>query len=326
MALDYIAPMKAAGAKESELPGGDEWWFEIKWDGMRAILLIDPTEQPPCRIYTSNGIDATNRFPELAGCAEVFHATSAVADGEIVAFDESGAPSFERLQSRMHVASRRDAERRAQTTPVTLVLFDLLCLDGHDITSLPLRDRRRALETVFGPGEHWQFSPISDDGPTLLAAAGERRLEGIVAKRRDSAYAPGQRSPHWRKIKLRRHDEFVVGGWHEGERGRRGTIGGLLIGYYDDRGQLQYTGNVGSGLTDSEIKTLEALFARTAIDSSPFVAGAVPRVEARRARWVEPALVVEVAYSDFTAEGRARHPSYLSRRVDKDPRAVFRPL
>lgn len=319
--FSFLAPMKAA---PGELPrnDADDWAYEIKWDGMRAIVQIEDGDH---RIWSSNEIDATARFPELKAVVTSTGARSVTLDGEIVAFDERGNPSFQLLQSRIHVDRKADPAVRAQQTPVTLVVFDLLRIDGNELISLPWSTRRRALEQLVEPGPHWQVASVADDGHALLAAVAERKLEGVVAKRRDSVYQPGRRSPLWRKIKLRTHDEFVVGGWTEGERSRAGSIGALLIGFYDEDGDLCYAGRVGSGLSESSIRELTDLFAAQPSPGNPFAKGVIPPADVRRAHWVEPTVVVEVAYADITRDGKPRHPSYLGRRIDKAARDVGPP-
>lgn len=313
--------MKAtAGA----LPEGDEWLHEIKWDGMRLVVTIEPgADGPTVRLTSANGKNATTSFPELAGLGHALGVRSAVLDGEVVAFDAAGRPDFGRLQQRMHVSNPRQAVERAASVPAVLVLFDVLALDGNDVTGLPLTERRDLLEALVEPGPHWQVPAVHDDGAALLDAATAADLEGIVAKRRDSTYRPGSRTKEWVKVKVRRRQEFVVGGWAPGEGGRAGRIGGLLVGYHDteDGGPLRYAGRVGSGLTDQEIEVLTARFAASAVTDCPFEPPP-PALHRRGAVWVEPNLVVEVAFAEWTGDGRLRHPSYCGRRLDKDPDTV----
>jgi bifunctional non-homologous end joining protein LigD len=224
----------------------------------------------------------------------------------------------------MHLDRAADARERAAEVPVTYMVFDLLLLDSNELTSLPLSVRRSALDELFHPGPHWQLSDRHDDGPALNDAVYEMELEGLMAKRLDSPYLPGKRTTAWRKVKRRVEQNFVVGGWAEGEGGRKGRIGGLLIGGYRD-GALVYAGRVGSGLRDDEIGVLLRTFADQSRDSSPFVAGSVPRLEARDAHWVEPHLVISVAFAEWTNEARVRHPAYQRRLPGVDPRPVTLP-
>ncbi|MEO5842783.1 MAG: non-homologous end-joining DNA ligase [Acidimicrobiales bacterium] len=317
----YIAPMKAA---LGELPVATGWTFEIKWDGMRAITCIDPSDPVGLRMWSGNEIDITHRFPELELLGQSMGGARAVIDGELVALADDGRPSFSRMQSRMHIDRAADARQRAAEVSVSYMVFDLLLLDSHDLTALPLSARRGALDEVFEPGPHWQLSELHDDGHALNDAVHELQLEGLMAKRLDSVYLPGKRTTSWRKVKRRIEQNFVVGGWAEGEGGRKGRIGGLFIGGYRD-GALVYAGRVGSGLRDDEIGVLSRTFADLRRDASPFAPGSVPRTEARVARWVEPQLVISVAFAEWTNEGRVRHPAYQKRVPGADPHAVSLP-
>lgn len=304
-------------ATAGDLPTGDGWIYEVKWDGMRALAFIDG---PRVRIQSANERDVTASWPELAGLADAVPATTALLDGELVATGDAGRPSFGRLQQRMHIANPVEARRRAAEVPVTYVVFDLLHLDGHDLTGRPLADRRRLLERLLDPGPAWRCSPVHDDGPALLAAADERGLEGVVAKRLDSTYEPGKRTRTWRKVKVRRRQEMVVGGWLRGEGGRSGRIGALLVGYHDqagDGGPLRFAGRVGTGFTEAELTRLGALLAPLTCDACPFDPPPPRANLVRGATWVRPELVAELGFAEWTSEGRLRHPSYLGLRMDK---------
>ena len=312
-------------ATAGPLPSGGEWLHEVKWDGMRLIVSIDRDDpERPVRLTSANGKDATPTFPELAGLADALGVRTAVLDGEVVAFDAAGRPDFGRLQQRMHVMDRRAAADRAVAVPAVLLLFDLLSLDGHDVTGLALEERRRLLESLVEPGPHWQVPAVHDDGRALLDAAEARDLEGVISKRRHSVYRPGARTRDWVKVKIRKRQEFVVGGWAPGEGSRSGRIGGLLVGFHDGvGGPLRYAGRVGSGLTGQEIDVLTERFAAAVAPACPFDPPP-PAAHARAAVWVEPTLVVEVAYAEWTGDGRLRHPTYCGRRDDKDPGEVTR--
>ena len=310
-------PMKAtAGA----LPEGDGWVYEVKWDGMRAIVEV---EDGHVRLQSANGKDATVSFPEMEGLGGALGVGSAVLDGEIVALDDAGRPSFSRLQQRMHVGDRRAAAARAESVPCTLALFDLLALDGRSLVGLPWAERRRLLEELVEPGPHWQVPAVHQDGHALLDAATANDLEGVIAKRVDSTYRPGGRTREWVKVKVRRRQEFVVGGWAPGKGNRGGGIGGLLVGYHDEPGSspLRYAGRVGSGLGQDELRTLEERFADMVVRECPFDPPP-PRAQTVDAVWVRPELVVEVEYAEWTNDGRLRHPTYAGRRIDKDPDQV----
>jgi bifunctional non-homologous end joining protein LigD len=315
-----LAPMRAVSGELPPERDDDQWAYEIKWDGMRALGFCDRGQ---IRLQSANGIDATDRFPELAALAEVLDAHRVVLDGEIVAFGPDGNPSFGALQPRMHVATRAAALERSQTQPVAYVLFDLLWLDGVDATPVPYLERTRLLHDLIDPTTNWPVPEAQlGGGRALLDAARERGLEGVMAKRRDSPYLPGRRSPTWRKLKLRREQELVVGGWMPGDKGREASFGALLVGYYDD-GHLRYAGRVGSGFNNAELAEWRAELAATARDICPFDPPP-PGPVAREARWVEPGQVVQVAFAEWTSDGVLRQPSYLGHRLDVDPTAVRR--
>jgi bifunctional non-homologous end joining protein LigD len=218
------------------------WGFEPKWDGVRALAVCDTST----RLFSRNGKDMTEGYPELAGLHDRLVALDAVLDGEIVAFQD-GKPSFQLLQQRMHVREPRRVEALAKRIPVVFMAFDLIYLDGKSLTAEPLRERRAALEEILVPDEHVQLSPLVEGaGVALYRAAEEQGLEGIVAKRLDSRYEPGARSRSWLKVKLTYDADVVIVGWTEGEGRRAGSIGSLVMAVYDSDG-LRYVGNVGTG-------------------------------------------------------------------------------
>jgi bifunctional non-homologous end joining protein LigD len=308
-------------AVSGTLPANDEGWaYEIKWDGMRAISYI---ENGTFRMQSSTLAEITLRFPELKHFGAALAPHAAVLDGEIVRFNDDGRPSFGALQHRMHIASPREAAERAATTPVCYLLFDVIHLDGTDTTDLPYSDRRRVLEQLVPEGEHWQLPPSHvGDGLALYDAAAAQGLEGLMAKRLDSHYEAGRRSQSWRKIKIRREQEFVVGGWHPGQEGRAGMIGSLHLGYYESR-SLRYAGKVGTGFTLAELRRLDGLLSAIETDRCPFDPPP-PAVIARDAHWVEPKYVAQVAFGEWTDDAILRHPAYLGLRIDKDPSEVVR--
>jgi len=243
-----------------------------------------------------------------------------VLDGEIVAFDDAGRPSFELLQRRMHVESESTIRRLSREVPVTYALFDVLWLDGHSTMDLPYTDRRARLRDLELNGASWQTPPNEvGDGSATTEVSLRFGLEGVVAKRLDARYELGRRSRAWVKVKNQLRQEFVVGGWQPGEKGRTGSIGSLLVGYYDGD-VLHYAGKVGSGLSGAVIADLGQRFAASARDDSPFGAGRVPK----GVRFVDPAFVVEVRFTEWTASGNIRHPTFLGIRTDKSPREVVR--
>jgi len=217
----------------------------------------------------------------------------------------------------MHVENDSSIRRLVNEVPVVYVLFDLLWLDRHSTMALPYEERRAQLIDLGLTGPSWQTPPHEvGDGHATLDVSKQFGLEGVVAKRLDSPYEPGRRSRAWLKVKHTLRQELVVGGWQPGEGGRTGSIGSLLVGYYDDEGRLHYAGKVGSGLSGPSIAELTRLFERCARDTSPFDAGKPPK----GVRFVEPVLVVEVKFTEWTSSGMIRQPTFLGVRPDKDPR------
>lgn len=298
-------------AVAGELPTGEGWLFEFKWDGVRTLVEWDGAR---LRLWSRNGNDVTDGYPELAGLGAALGTEPAVLDGEIVALDENGRPSFGLLQQRMHVRGGAVA-RLAVEVPVHLFLFDVVRFAGHDLAGLPLTERRRVLDDLDLEGPAWRVPPsFRDDGAVVLAAAEQLGLEGVVAKRLSSTYEAGRRSNHWRKVKLVRHDEFVVGGFTEGTGRRRSTFGALLLGAHDRDGRLAYVGSVGTGLSDAELTGLRAeLDSMVAATGDPFEAGP----DRPPATFVRPHIVVEVAYAGWTRDQALRHPSYMGVRIDR---------
>jgi bifunctional non-homologous end joining protein LigD len=292
------------------------WSFEPKWDGIRAIAIC--TDET--RLVSRNRHDVTVAYPELAGLHDRLVATDAVLDGEIIAL-EQGVPSFQALQHRMHLRRPADVERAARSHPVTFMAFDLLYLDGEDVTSHPLNERQGLLEETVVPSASLQVSPVViRTGHALFTAARAQGLEGVMAKRIDSRYHPGRRSPDWVKIKTVLDADVVILGWRPGSGNRSGTIGSLVLGVYDgDR--LRYVGNVGTGFDrDSLAAVLAELEVRERAEP---VLGAAERKaipQVRQIRWVEPELVATVDYRQLTEAGRLRAPSFKGLRDDKDPR------
>jgi bifunctional non-homologous end joining protein LigD len=277
----------------------------------------------PLRLDTTTGADAVTRFPELAGLPAALAPHKLVLDGEAVAFGEDGRPSFSRLQHRMHLRRPVEISRVAGQIPVRYMVFDLLWLDGVDLTARPYLERRDLLAEIVEASDAWSAPPHYVGGAAdLFEAARAQRLEGIVAKRVHSRYVPGSRSPLWRKVKIRPQQELVVGGWQEGEGGRSGQLGSLLLGYYEGTA-LRFAGKVGTGFTTAELTRLGRALAGLATEDCPFEPPP-PRSVSRLAHWVRPELVAEVRFAEWTDAGTLRHPSYIATREDKDPRAVVR--
>ncbi|HEX5526827.1 MAG TPA: non-homologous end-joining DNA ligase [Solirubrobacterales bacterium] len=310
---ENVVPMLA---RLSRLPGDDgNWAVEVKWDGVRAIAYCQPGR---LRLQTRNLNDVTAQYPEVHRLARQLGSRDAVLDGELVAFDEHGKPSFERLQQRIHQTSESIVRRRMKTHPVVYVIFDLLHFDGKDLTGEPYSRRREILEELELEGESWQTPNHSvGHAEELLAASAEQGLEGIVLKRLDSAYAPGKRTGAWLKVKNTLRQEMVIGGWTPGEGRRRDQVGALIVGYFEQQGGkqvLRYGGKVGTGFSDSDLAALTARLAELEREESPFGTGPHPP---RIARFVEPRLVAEIEFRELTNEGLLRHPAYKGLREDK---------
>jgi bifunctional non-homologous end joining protein LigD len=297
---EHLVPMLA---RLSSLPPDDErWGYEIKWDGVRAVAYIQPGNE--IRLESRNLNDVTGRYPQAAAVGSALTGRSAVLDGEVVAFDERGRPSFERLQGRV--------------APIAYVVFDLLYLDGENLMRLPYTERRARLEALDLNGPSWRTPAYHEGhGEALLEASAKQGLEGVVAKRLDSSYEPGKRNGAWLKIKNTRRQELVIGGWLPGEGRRQGRIGALLMGYYDHEPptpELRFAGKVGTGFDAKELDKLEGLLEKRRRPTSPFSG---PKQPGKGAIYVEPELVAEVEFSEWTKQNMLRHPSYKGLRDDK---------
>jgi bifunctional non-homologous end joining protein LigD len=312
-----IIPMMARSA--TTLPRDEEnWSFEVKWDGVRAIAYAQPGR---LRLESRNLNDITAAYPEVRGILDDLGMHEAVLDGEIVAFDEQGKPSFERLQRRMHVTSPSQIKRLASHVPVVYAIFDLLYLDGRSLIELPYQERRRCLEELKLGGRAWRVPAAHPgEGGRLREATREQGLEGIVAKRLDCRYEPGGRSGAWLKIKNTLRQELVIGGWIPGEGRRTKRIGALLMGY-SENGEFVYAGRVGTGFTEATLDDLARRLAPLRRERSPFVRA--PRLP-REAVFVEPKLVAEIEFREWTREGVMRAPSYKGLREDKPGAEVVR--
>ncbi|MEA2685545.1 MAG: bifunctional non-ous end joining protein LigD [Actinomycetota bacterium] len=298
-------------------PNPEAYQLEPKLDGQRIIATVHRGEVV---LTNRRGLEATDTFPEIKGLAAAVAPHDLVLDGEVVAFNEKGQTSFQRLQRRMHVV--QPAARLLADTPVSFVAFDVLWYDGELLTECPQSERRQILDGLGIKGPAWQTAPVLDATPEdLMEACRALGLEGFMAKRRDAPYLPGRRSSAWWKMKCGRRREFVVGGWSTGTGSRESSIGSLALGVYDvppdeaeragTRPTLYYVGQAGSGLNEEMIRSLTRLFGEIEIPTSPFVNP--PRA---RLHWVRPVLVVEVAYTEVTEGGTLRQPSIKGLRTD----------
>jgi bifunctional non-homologous end joining protein LigD len=320
--LPRVAPMMAVLGAMEDLRDDAGWGFEMKWDGVRAVVYL---ESGRVSLISRNDIDMSVSYPEISASEGILPGRAAILDSEIVSFDVAGRPSFRRLQKRMHVSDAGAARRLARSEPVVMLLFDVMYLDGESLLRQPYSRRREILESLRLSGASWQTPPAFDGrGADAVTFSKQQGLEGVIAKRLDSIYIPGRRSPNWVKIKNVRAQEVVIGGWTPGNGRRAGLIGALLLGVPRSEGRLDYVGKVGTGFTDAMLRDLDGDFEPLAAGDSPFVT--VPRPDARDARWLLPTLVGEVAYTEWTDDGRLRHPAWRGLRPDKAPDQVVREI
>ncbi len=297
---------------DERAPSDKGWLFEIKFDGVR-VLAARRGEQ--VELYGRSGQLITGRYPDLVRALLALPVEHFVIDGEIVALDERGRPSFQRLQPRMALTDPREIEAAAARVPVEGVFFDCLALDGHDLRRLPLTRRKDCLRLLVPPlGPVHYVDHVLEHGPAFLEAANEQRLEGIVAKKAASSYTGG-RSRDWIKVKCQRRQEFVIGGYTD-PQGSRGHFGALHIGVYDGA-RLVYVSKVGTGFDQAGLKSLWEKLQPLARATPPFDTGAIPKGKSHH--WVEPRLVCEVRFSDWTNDGGIRHPTFIALRSDKRP-------
>jgi bifunctional non-homologous end joining protein LigD len=317
---ELVRPMLAVPGELPPPAEDDQWRYEMKWDGVRAVAYV---ERGAVRLMSRNDLDVSRSYPEVLALPEVLRNVAGVFDGELVTFDPDGRPSFGRLQERMHIADVSVARRLAERVPVVYLVFDVLHLRGASTLRTPYVQRRALLEEVGIQAPSWRVPPsFPGPGADVLAAGAESHLEGVVAKRVASIYRPGARSPDWRKVKLFRTQEVVIGGWRPGHGRREGMIGSLILGVPGPAG-LEYAGGVGTGFTERALRELATELRPLARDRSPFV-GELPRAETRDAHWVAPALVGEVVFSEWTSDGRLRQASWRGLRPDKRPAEVRR--
>lgn len=304
---DFITPQLATLAASP--PQGNDWLHEIKFDGYRMLARI---VEGRVQLITRNGNDWTDKFPAIVAALSRIELRSAFFDGEIVHLGENGASSFSGLQADL-------SENRSDR--LTYFVFDLLALDGYILTGCRLDDRKRLLQAVISgaPQGAIRYSEhIVGNGPAFFAKACGARLEGIVSKRQDEAYFPG-RSGDWLKCKCSGREEFVILGWTE-PGGSRRYLGSLLLGYYDADAELHYAGRVGTGFTERTLRELHECLAPLERRASPLTEA--PAGIPRRSHWVEPKLVAEIRFAEWTRDRRLRQPSFLGLREDKTARQV----
>ncbi|MET9487520.1 non-homologous end-joining DNA ligase [Nocardia sp. NPDC006630] len=308
------APMLAIGGAPPDAAG---WAVEMKWDGVRIIAVCEARQ---CRLYSRNGNDVGGSYPEVVAALKVLSGNgNLILDGEIVAQEPDGAPSFGRLQRRMHVAL--PGEQLVAEVPVQFFAFDVLRIGARDTMPEPYLERRKRLAEVdfaapLSAPPHW----IEVDAQALQRVALEHRLEGIVSKRVDSVYLPGRRSPAWIKTPLRQRTEAVVAGWTPGAGAMGSTFGSLVLGAYDENGRFVYIGNAGTGFTQAARRIIRATLGEIETSASAFDEPP-PEAVAAGWRWVDPILVGDVEYREFSG-ARLRMPSWKGLRTDKVPAQV----
>lgn len=312
--------MLATIADRADLDHPEEWAFEMKWDGVRAICYLSHGH---AKVLSRRGLDVSASYPEIVDALTRIEVGDAVLDGEIVALDAAGRPSFSRLQDRINLSQPADVARARKRTPVQLVVFDLMRLGGRSWLKQPYRERRAELESLI-TGGRIQLPPSFDgDLEAAWVAAESLGMEGVVAKRLNSIYQAGGRGRTWLKIKNYRTQEVVIAGWRTGNGRRAGTVGSLLMAVPrddEDHRHLRYVGRVGTGFSDAELDRLSEQFSSMAREDCPMQD--VPAIDARDAHWIDPVLVGEVRYGEWTDDGRLRFPVWRGWRTDKAPDEV----
>ncbi len=324
--MQIIKPMLA---KSAVLPSEDNaYGFEIKWDGMRAILYC---EFGNLHILSRTQRDVTPQYPEFQPLSKFFLKQQVILDGEIVALDAKGRPSFENLQHRMGLTAKKMIQLKMLDIPVTYVIFDLLYLNTKSIMDFPYNERRQRLTALQLDGPAWQTPDYQiGDGQAIITATRNLGLEGVIAKQLASHYSPGERTGEWLKIKNQHRQELVIAGWLPGKGARRGRIGSLLLGYYDVMPQealtrkmpqrLLYAGKAGTGFTEATLDKLATLLEPLRSATTPFADQAAPT----EAIFVKPLLVGEFEFTEWTSNHTLRHPSFKGLRNDKNANSVIR--
>jgi bifunctional non-homologous end joining protein LigD len=311
----FVIPMAAVAVKQ--LPEGDDWLYEVKWDGYRALIIKNGDR---VLIQSRNHKDLTLMYPGIAAAAQRLAADRAVLDGEIVALDESGRPAFQVLQHRGSNPKHR----------IVLYAFDVLHMNGRDLAAEPIEKRRALLPTLVGQNPVIRVSgDLPGTAAQVIEAVRSLGLEGVIAKRRGSAYQPGERSSDWLKLKLENQQEFVIGGFRPDGR----TIDALIVGYYEGK-QLRFAAKVRAGFTPHIREQLRGRLELLRVPRCPFAdlptagrsrwGGGIPADEMHEFAWTRPEFVAQIRFVEWTAEGRLRHAAFLGLRSDKAASAVFR--
>jgi bifunctional non-homologous end joining protein LigD len=317
--MTSITPMLATVG--TDIPRGEGWVFEPKYDGIRVLGFASNND---VALFSRNGLDKTRQFPEIADALRALHVRAKrpfVVDGEVVAMRDGSPARFQELQSRMHVIDRDAIQSHREESPAALIMFDMLVDGTQALVAEPWRVRRKHLAALLRPpgrSNALRLSDVADDGDAMLRQARRHEWEGIIAKRADAPYEAGRRSRAWLKLKIEQRQEFVVGGWTEPRKSRE-HIGALLLGYYDADGQLVYAGHTGTGFSRRTLLDTHRRLQRLERKTSPFTT--TPRTN-ELAHWTQPAIVAEIKFNEWTADGKLRQPVFLGLRDDKDPREV----
>ena len=311
----FVIPMAAVAVKQ--LPEGGDWLYEVKWDGYRALIIKDGAR---VQIQSRNHKDLTPMYPRIAAAAKELGAETIVLDGEIVALDETGRPAFQALQHRGSNPKHR----------IVLYAFDVLHLNGHDLAMEPIEKRRALLPKLVGQNPTIRVSgDLPGTAAQVIEAVRSLGLEGVIAKRRGSAYQPGERSSDWLKLKLENQQEFVIGGFRPDGR----SIDALVVGYYEDK-RLKFAAKVRAGFTPHIRDQLRNRLEPLQIPDCPFAdlptagrsrwGGGIPAEDMREFAWTRPELVAQIRFVEWTTEGRLRHAAFLGLRSDKSANTVHR--
>src|SRR3989449_1786902 len=314
MTLFDERPIHPMLAKTGEAFDDEHYFFEPKWDGLRAILFFHAGR---IELQNRNLRDATPSYPELQKVSDRIRGKTVIMDGEVVVLREDGVPDFGRLQARFGVDDQKRVGVLAKTTPVTYVAFDLLHINGQDIITLPLLERKKQLRSIVKEGPHLLYGDhIEAEGIRFFKEATSRGFEGVIGKESQSQYVPGLRSDYWVKTKKVDTTDCVVVGFSQGEGARAPTFGSLILAAYDDDRELQHVGNVGGGFSNDRLQEVKRKLSKLQTRKPPIQG---PVDSPTPVTWVKPRIVVEVAYMAVTNDGRLRFPRFKRIRNDKDP-------
>jgi bifunctional non-homologous end joining protein LigD len=301
-------------AKTGKAFDDENYFFEPKWDGLRALLFL---RERTIELQNRNLRDATGSYPEIQKVTGNIRAKTAIVDGEIVVLGANGTPNFGHLQARFGVDDPKRVSVLAKTTPVTYVTFDLLHIDGQDVINKPLLERKKRLKSIVREGPYLLYGEhVEAKGTRFFKEATDHGFEGVIAKQSQSQYVPGLRTDYWIKIKKINTTDCVVVGFSEGEGARVPTFGSLILAAYDNDGKLQHVGNVGGGFSNDNLEQVKKKLDKVRV-KAPTIQGPVD--SPTPVTWVKPRLVVEVAYMAVTNDGRLRFPRFKRMRTDKDP-------